>query len=83
MFSITLLQGYKKLLNGDDGWDGDPNWQHIVVLTQPKYHHDVAVAAANLGFHVIVIPDEVLMHGDSWGVGDMRHPGSVIWHMPL
>ena len=83
MFTVTLLQGYKRLLHGDDGWDGDPNWVHIVVLTPQQYHHDVAMAAANRGFHVIVIPDEALMFKDSWGVGDIRHPASVIWHVPM
>ena len=84
MFSITLLNAYKKQLHGESAeWEGDPNWFNIVVLTPTKYQHDVAVAAANRGFKLIVIPDGVLMYGDSWGVMDIRHPASTIWHTPL
>ena len=84
MFNIVLLNDYKKQHHGDDGgWEGDPLWAHIVVLTPTKYQHDVAKAAANRGFRVILIPDGVLMFGDSWGIMDLRHPASTIWHTPV
>lgn len=84
MFNTSLLQSYKRILHGESSeWDGDPNWCHIVVLVPKEWEHDAAVAAANRGFKVIVLPDEALVNANSWGVADLRHPASTLWHTPL
>jgi len=37
--------------------------------------------AANVGYKVLLIPTSVLASpSGSWGVADIRHPGSTIWH---
>jgi len=81
MFSISALSKIKEKLHGGAGLgEADPDWAHIVVLCTPADFREVEQFAANVGYKVLLIPTSVIASPGSWGVADIRHPGSTIWH---